>query len=113
MSTVMRLSSIFLSAVLIQILAISFAFGQKKSRKDSLPSYAEIMPKFSEMMDHVSPLPITNYRLPAERMPGISQMRSDGSTKIIRTEEILVPAEAHDGGKVKKENHSKVPRKKL
>lgn len=90
------------AVVLYQIVMKSPAFSQPGPAKDTFPSYKEIMPKFSEMTDHVSPLPAADmYRMPGGKVPASGQITADGSVKVNRTGEIIVPAETPHVMKVK------------
>jgi len=107
----MKVDLRFLAGVIAQMFIGNFVFGQSKASKDSLPSYAQIMPKFSEMVDHVNASPSGIYQTSGQ-MPASGQTNADGSMRVSRTGEIIVPAEIPNIMKIKRENGLKSSKKK-
>ncbi len=101
------------AGVILPIWTGSFLLAQNKELKDSLPSYAQIMPKFSEMVDHVSPGQDGILELPAGKAPASNQLNADGSVRVNRTGEIVVPAVRPDIMKIKRRKDLPVPVKKV
>jgi len=108
----MKVDLRFLAGVIAQMFIGNFVFGQSKAPKDSLPSYAQIMPKFSEMVDHVNASTSGIYQMPGGRMPASGQINADGSVKVSRTGELIVPTEIPNIMKIKRENGLKSSKKK-
>jgi len=108
----MKINLRIFAGFFIQMLIGNFVFAQSKAPEDSLPSYAQIVPKFSEMVDHVNTLPTGIYQISGGQIPASSQINADGSVKVSRIGEIVVPAEIPNVMKIKRENSLKSFKKK-
>ncbi|MDQ6477665.1 hypothetical protein [Dyadobacter sp. LHD-138] len=79
------------------------AHAQKKQRKESLPTYEQIMPKFSEMSDHGLPAKTKTYELPNGQTSTLNEVNANGTPRFVKTEVIMTPNESGDstnrGGK--------------
>ncbi|MCF2442420.1 hypothetical protein L0657_00530 [Dyadobacter sp. CY345] len=109
----MKYYSKLVAGVILQIWAGGFLFAQTKVPKDSLPPYAQIMPKFSEMTDYISPVVDGIQELPSGKAPASNQLNADGSIKVNRTGEIIVPATTPDVMKIKRQKDLPGPVKKV
>ena len=90
----MKPYSKILIAVFVQALLIRVASGQTKKSSDSVLVNARIKPKFSEMTDYGLPTNrIGIHEFPGGKAPVSNQINSDGSIRINKTGEIIVPSE--------------------
>lgn len=80
----MKFYAVMLAVFFVNIFLSTISFGQKKkeAKKDSFPTYDQIMPKFSEMMDHDMPASVMVFR--------------DGKMEVSKSQEITVPAQKKD-----------------
>ncbi|WP_159472347.1 hypothetical protein [Dyadobacter sp. 3J3] len=90
----MKTYSKILIAFLVQSLVVQVTFGQIKKSSDAVFVNAHVKPKFSEMVDYGLP---TNkegiHEFPGGKAPVSNQINPDGSIRVNRTGEIILPVE--------------------
>lgn len=88
------------------------AYAQKKQRKESFPTYEQIMPKFSEMTDHGLPSKTQTYESPDGQVAKFNQVNANGTARFVRTDIVVTPIENRDStDKEKKQSRKSIPKK--
>lgn len=72
------------------------AHAQKKKEKDNFPTYQQIMPKFSDMVDHGLPVKAESFETPGGQGAALPDVKVHSGVNYIKRTTVVVPAESRD-----------------